>query len=108
MYKFQEKDWKLFRKKLPGWQEDYMGKLCHIYIDILSKDANPSSRFWELSDRMKKDKRNPGVIIDDMSRSQMWGHILELYDFGVITMDDLSEFSDSLKKTIAFLRPQDE
>lgn len=32
MRNFSEEDWKLFRKKLPGWQEAYMKKtLQRIY-----------------------------------------------------------------------------
>ena len=27
MKQVNEKDWKLFRSRLPGWQEAYMGKL---------------------------------------------------------------------------------
>ena len=32
MNKFSEKDWKLFRKKISGWQEAYMEKLNREYI----------------------------------------------------------------------------
>ena len=30
-----EKDWKLFRKKLGGWQESYMDKLVEEYKSIM-------------------------------------------------------------------------
>ena len=33
MNKFSEKDWKLFRSKLPGWQEAYMEKLNQEYME---------------------------------------------------------------------------
>ena len=42
MRDFSEKDWKLFRKKLPGWQEAYMERLCKEYINLLSSDINAS------------------------------------------------------------------
>ena len=31
-----KKDWKLFREKLPDWQENYMDKLNKQYIELLS------------------------------------------------------------------------
>ena len=31
-----EKDWKLFREKLPTWQDTYIDKLNQEYIEILS------------------------------------------------------------------------
>ena len=33
---FTEADWKLFRKKIAGWQEAYMEKLVREYMDLLS------------------------------------------------------------------------
>ena len=35
MYQVKEKDWKLFRQKLPLWQEAHMDKLNQEYIRIL-------------------------------------------------------------------------
>ena len=54
---FVEKDWKLFRKKVADWQENYIDKLTREYIDLLSGDGNASDKFWELDKRMKKDKK---------------------------------------------------
>ena len=34
-----EKDWKLFRKNLPDWQENYMEKLIKEYIEFLKGDG---------------------------------------------------------------------
>lgn len=45
MNRFSEKDWKLFRKKIPEWQEAYMYKLNKEYIEILNGDGNPSDKF---------------------------------------------------------------
>jgi len=35
MNRYSEKDWKLFRQKLPQWQESHMEKLCKEYLEIL-------------------------------------------------------------------------
>ena len=96
---FTESDWKLFRKKIPGWQESYMATLNEEYLTILSSDKRPSEKFWEIEGRIKKDRKHPGVIID-MRRSTMVSNILWLLADKVIDMDDLEEFSDVLKESI--------
>ena len=46
-----EKDWKLFRSRIPDWQEAYMDRLNHEYIELLSGEGNPSDKFWALEER---------------------------------------------------------
>ena len=48
-----EKDWKLFRKNLPDWQESYMEKLIKEYIEFLKGDGLASDKFWELEKKIK-------------------------------------------------------
>lgn len=54
-------DWKIFRSRIGQWQEDYMDRLNHKYIELLSSDKAPSEKFWELEGMIREDKRNPGV-----------------------------------------------
>lgn len=98
-----EKDWKLFRKKLPEWQERYMDCLNGEYKEILAQDKNPSDIFWELEERIRQDKKKTGVIARDIKRSNMWMHMLELLGEGAITLDDLSEFSEDLRERIGWI-----
>lgn len=98
-----EKDWKLFRKKLPAWQEDYMAKLNREYQEILAQDKNPSDIFWELEKRIWQDKKKTGVIVRGMSRSNMWIHMMELLMEGAVTLEDLSEFSEDLQERMAWI-----
>lgn len=97
MYEVKESDWKIFRKRVPGWQERYMEKLVQEYLSLLQEDKMASKKFWELEDRIFKDKRSVGVAID-MRRSRMITNILSLLDDGV----DLKEFSDELQECINF------
>ena len=91
-----EKDWKLFRSRLPGWQEAYMEKLLQEYTEILNGDGLASDKFWALDKRIRQDKRNPGVLITEMSRSKMRTNLLRLVDCEVITAKDLDGFSNEL------------
>ena len=45
MNKFSEKDWKLFRKKISGWQEAYMERLNREYIALLNEEGDASESF---------------------------------------------------------------
>ena len=107
MRDFSEKDWKLFRKKLPGWQEAYMNRLCREYIDLLSSDIKASNRFWELEKRIKDDRKKTGVVAT-MSRSKMIFNIANLVYDGAISMNDLEEFSDDVKESVRMLLRMEE
>ena len=85
---FTEKDWKLFRSRVPGWQEAYMDRLNKEYIELLSGEGNASEKFWALEERINKDKKNKGVILRK-SRSQMLSNILSLIEEGAIGYEDL-------------------
>ncbi|MEK0397897.1 multidrug transporter [Tetragenococcus halophilus] len=96
---FTEKDWKLFRKKIAGWQEAYMDKLNRSYIDLLSEDKEASEKFWNLSKKITEDKKRVGVQLE-MSRSKLIMNIVSLIMDEVISFEDLEEFSDELQETI--------
>lgn len=96
---FSEKDWRIFREKVPGWQERYMDGLCNEYAKLLSSGGNPSERFWALHDRIQRDKRSIGVQIE-MRRSMMRQNLIQLLREKVITPDDLGGFSDDLRAQI--------
>ena len=94
-----EKDWKLFRKKVPQWQEAYMDRLAREYIAILCGNEKSSEKFWNLYDRINADVNCVGVQIR-MSRSRMIQNIISLINEGAITLDDLSDFSNELRENV--------
>ena len=97
---FPEKDWKLFRKKMPDWQENYMDRLNQEYLALLTGEGKPSDKFWALSDRLKNDKKHKGVIAR-MSRSEMFFNIVSLINEGAIEFDDLKDFSQDLQDSVS-------
>ena len=101
MYQVKEKDWKLFRKKLPLWQEAYMDRLNQEYISILSGTGDPSDKFWELESRIRVDKKSVGVVAD-MRRSQMYSNLLSLLVNEIIREEELDGFSEELSETLKF------
>ena len=98
-----ESDWKLLKKLLPLWQENYIEKVIEEYKNILNKDDIASNKFWDLNKKIKEDKKNPGVLITDLRRSNMDLVIASLISNKVIEFEDLKDFSDELKETLKLM-----
>ncbi len=105
-YKVYESDWKLFRQKLPDWQEGYMAKLNADYIALLSGPGAASDKFWALEKRIREDKRDTGVIAE-VRRSMMEVNIMHLLSEGAITLADLDGFSEELRERMTWLANRD-
>ena len=95
-------DWKLFRACIGEWQDAYMEHLIKEYMDLLSGEENASDKFWKLEERIKKDKKHPGVMLE-LSKGSMIFDIVALINSGAITTADLEGFSDELKEDVDFL-----
>ena len=100
--KVKEADWKLFRSRLPIWQEAYMEQLNREYIALLSGTGSASEKFWELERRMREDKRR-GSVVMRMSRSNMELNLLSLLSDGVISTAELDGFSEELREKLALV-----
>ena len=96
-------DWKLFREKLPVWQESYMDRLNREYIVLLSaEDKKTPEKFWEIEKRIKDDRRHLGVIMR-MTKSEAIWNIVSLIRLDVITFDEMDDFSDALKQEVEMI-----
>ena len=96
---YSKSDWKLFQKKVPDWQEAYIGKLLKEYIALLESPKEPSTKFWELKERISNDVKTPGVVIV-MTKKDMFFNIVDLINLGAITMADLDGFSNELIENV--------
>lgn len=77
-----------------------MDRLNREYIELLSSEAgNPSDRFWGLIDRIKEDRKNPGVRCK-VDRVDLVFLMRDLMYNKVITADDLEGFSEKFKEAI--------
>lgn len=102
MLDISKADWKLFRERLPGWQEAYMESLNREYIELLSGKEPASKKFRALEKRIRKDKRQPGVQLE-LKKSDVGWDLIRLLGDGVITASDLEGFSEDLKDTVLYL-----
>lgn len=102
MVEISKADWKLYREKVPEWQEHYMERLTKEYIDLLSGPGNASDHFWELEERIRKDKKSPGVQIEMRKSEAIWD-IAAFVGRKIITMDELEGFSEDLIEAVKLI-----
>ncbi len=100
---FTEDDWKLFKKKIPQWQEAYMAKLNEGYVELLTSNKEASEKFWELEKQIAIDKKSVGVVAT-VKRSMLVFNLTDLLADGVIIRDDLCDFSDTLQNAVLSLQ----
>ena len=79
-----------------------MEKLIVKYVEYLQGDEPASTKFWEMEKRIKRDKKNPGVLIE-VSKGNMLFDLIRLMHEGVINFNDLEDFSDELKEMVRFM-----
>lgn len=94
-----KRDWKLFREYVPKWQARYIEKLNREYVELLSSEGDPADHFWELEERIRKDKKHPVMTIGTDKGDAVYDIVL-LCRMGVIGMDDLEGFSEGTKDTV--------
>ena len=77
-----------------------MEGLVKEYVEFLNDDTKPASeKFRKLEERIKKDKRHPGIVTE-LSKSEMIWDIVRLIRLNVIVYDDLSDFGDELQQEV--------
>ena len=97
-----KKDWKLYRERIGDWQEAYMEKLVQKYEEYLQENLPASDKFWELENRIKNDKKKPGVLIEVRKSSMIWDIVRLIHD-EVVTVKDLEGFSNELVEAVELI-----
>lgn len=94
-----KRDRLLFREKIAGWQEAYIGRLNREYIELLSRDGSETEKFRELDRRLQRDKNRVGVQTE-MRSSGLLADLCRLINEGAIVYDDLDGFSEELRENV--------
>ena len=72
-----------------------MKQLTKEYAELLTSPGNASDHFWELEERIKRDKKHPGVLIELRRSTALWDIAYFVRD-KVITMNEIEGFSEDL------------
>lgn len=68
----------------------------------IERRKKASEKFWTLEERIRKDKKKPGVLMS-LRPSTMIVDIVDLIHDGVIKIEDLEEFSDDVKEKVKMI-----
>ena len=77
-----------------------------VYRVVIQQQAG-AERFWELSARMRDDRRNPRVRLT-MRKSMMLYDLVQMIQLGVVDRSELDGFSDELIQNVDILLKRSE
>lgn len=101
MVDFKESDWKLFRSKLDELRERFLNKQNIKLTKYLTDPSKTSTeQFWDSFEEMKNIESILKLCLDGYSRSKMFLHILAMYRHGMMTDEDLQQFSEETQKSV--------
>lgn len=80
-----------------------MEKLTREYAELLTDDrCQPSERFWALNERIREDRRKPGVQLE-LRKQNVVFDLAHLIADGAVSLEELDGFSEELQNTVRFL-----
>jgi len=96
-----ESDWKMFKKHVPVWREQYLNhKNESTATPLIDKEESPTERFWNAKKIIKEDSYILTSCLDQYSRSKMTISLSLMIRYGLIEEPDLVVFSDDLREQI--------
>lgn len=94
-----EKDWKAFRKLVPILRERYLRSRNAELAAILGDDErSPTERFWDLEEQVQEIAKILRACLDGHSRTKMRMFMYQMFNVGMMTIEDLEDFSEDLRK----------
>ena len=101
MLEIIESDWKLFKKQLPVWRENFLAKVNKKLADILSDASlNETDRFWKVKGTCDQRAKVLCTCFDDIRRSTVILRLSAMFQNKIITSEDLQAFEDENVKRI--------
>ena len=80
-----------------------MEKLTREYAELLTDDrCQPSERFWALNERIREDRRKPGVQLELRKQNAVFD-LAHLIADGAVSLEELDGFSEELQNTVRVL-----
>lgn len=99
----QASDWKKFRAMVPILRERYLAarndRIAAVLKDPLKSET---ARFWDAMAVMEKEAKVLRYCLDGHSRSKMSLFMLSMIHAGMMTKEDLAQYSDELQKELSF------
>lgn len=96
-----ESDWKKFSAMIPMLRERYLAEQnARIARVLADPKKNETQRFWDALEAIQKESKTLRMCLDDHSRSKMSIALLSMRGAGMLTKEDLADFSPELQNLI--------
>ena len=96
-----ESDWKKYTAKVDEWRDRYLAERNSRIVRMLTDPKKTETeRFWSGLRAMEKDAKTLHECLDPHSRSKMWMHLMAMRTAGMISREDLADFSEELQKQV--------
>jgi hypothetical protein len=97
-----ESDWRKFRDMVPHLRERYLaGCNARIARIIADPKRNETERFWDALEEMEKQAKILRQCLDGHSRSSMFSFMCGMLSVGMLTKEDLLQFSEELQQKLS-------
>ncbi len=97
-----ESDWRKFREMVPQLRERYLAernaRIARIFAD---PKKNETERFWDALNEMEREAKILRNCLDGHSRSSMFSFMYMMLGIGMLTKEDLLQFSDELQQKLS-------
>ena len=98
-----ESDWRIFREMVPKLRERYLAERnAHIIALLSDPGKNETERFWDAMEVMEREAKVLQQCLDGHSRSKMWHFMLSMIHVGMLKKEDMTVFSEGLRKEISY------
>jgi hypothetical protein len=98
----KESDWKNYKLIVPELRERFLRNRNTELMAILARESLTSTEnFWDTYERLEEIKGIIRDCLDDHRRSMMIHNLMLMYYHKMITDDDLSGFSEEVRKRIS-------
>ncbi len=94
-----KKDWEMYQSKLGKWQEDHADRLIKEYMKILTGKGTAMERIAALKEHADGDFSGIGLTLIP-NEEEMLFDLIDLVREGVITVDDVGDFSEETLETV--------
>lgn len=99
-----ESDWKKYCALVPVVRERYLAKSNARAVTMLTDPKkNETERFWDTMEQMEKEARLLELCFGYHARSQMIISMLAMLRRGLMTKEDLANFSGELQEDLDYV-----
>lgn len=97
----KESDWKTFRAMVPDLRERYLKKKnIEIVANLTDKNLTPTEQFWNARKIIEEERKILENCLDGHTRSKLSVFMFLMYKNGMLSDDDLKNFSQGLRNNI--------